>query len=76
MLKGTFLVGMGDAFEESKLQTMNVGNFLLMAKEMRHFGLCKGETIVQVHGTGPFKINWVNAAEVQSPDAPPATAKP
>ncbi len=75
VLKGTFLVAMGEAFDESKLQTMNVGNFLQMPKEMRHFAQCKGETIVQVHGAGPFKVNWVNPSEVQPPDAP-AAAKP
>ena len=75
VLKGTFLVGMGESFDEAKLQAMNFGNFLTMPKEMRHFGLCKGETIVQVHGTGPFKVNWVNPSEVPPPDAPPA-AKP
>jgi quercetin dioxygenase-like cupin family protein len=75
VMKGTFLVGMGETFEASRLQPMNVGNFLTMAKDMRHFGLCKGETIVQVHGMGPFKINWVNPSEVQPPDAP-APAKP
>ncbi len=75
VLKGTFLVGMGESFDEAKLQTMNVGNFITMPKEMRHFGLCKGETIVQLHGAGPFKVNWVNPSEVAPPDAPPA-AKP
>jgi quercetin dioxygenase-like cupin family protein len=75
VLKGTFLVGMGETFDESKLQTMNVGNFLTMPKEMRHFGACKGETIVQVHGMGPFKVNWVNPAEVVSPDKPAAGEK-
>jgi anti-sigma factor ChrR (cupin superfamily) len=74
VLKGTFLVGMGETFDESKLQPMNVGNFVAMPKEMRHFGLCKGETIVQVHGAGPFKVNWVNPSEVQPPDAPAAGA--
>jgi len=76
VLKGTFLVGMGETFDESKLQPMNVGNFVSMPKEVRHFGLCKGETIVQVHGAGPFKVNWVNPSEVQPPDAPAAAAKP
>jgi len=74
VLKGTFLVGMGETFDESKLQAMNVGNFVAMPKEMRHFGLCKSETIVQVHGAGPFKVNWVNPSEVQPPDAPAAAA--
>lgn len=76
VLKGTFLVGMGETFDESKLQTMNVGNFVLMPKEMRHFASCTGEMIVQVHGAGPFKVNWVNPSEVQPPDAAPAAAKP
>lgn len=76
VLKGAFLIAMGDTFDESKLQTMNVGNFLLLPKEMHHFALNKGETIVQVHGMGPFKVNWVNPSEVQPPDAPAAAAKP
>ena len=73
VLKGTFLVAAGETFDESKLQTMNVGNFMMMPKEMRHFALCKGETIVQIHGTGPFKVNWLNPSEVQPPDASAAT---
>jgi len=76
VLKGTFLVGMGEIFDESKLQTMNVGNFVTVSREMRHYAICKGETIVQVHGAGPFKVNWVNLSEVQPPDASAAAAKP
>lgn len=76
VLKGTFLVGMGESFDDSKLQTMNVGNFVTVPKEMRHYASCKGETIVQVHAMGPFKVNWVNPSEVQPPDAPAAAAKP
>jgi anti-sigma factor ChrR (cupin superfamily) len=76
VLKGTFLVGMGETFDDSKLLTMNVGNFATMPKETRHYGMAKGETIVQVHGAGPFKVNWVNPSEVQPPDAAPAAAKP
>ena len=76
VLKGTFLVGMGESFDESKLQTMNVGNFVTVPKEMRHFAMSKGETIVQVHAMGPFKVNWVNPSKVEPPDAPAAAAKP
>src|SRR5713101_827051 len=72
VLKGTFLVGMGESFDETKMMTMNVVNFATMPKEMRHFASCKTETIVQVHGAGPFKVNWVNPSEVQPPDAAPA----
>jgi quercetin dioxygenase-like cupin family protein len=74
VLKGAFLVGMGESFDESKLHALNFGNFMLMPKEMRHFGVAKGDLILQVHGTGPFKVNWVNPSEVQPPDAPAAAA--
>jgi len=74
VLKGAFLVGMGESFDESKLRTMSPGNFMLMPKEMRHFGMARGDLILQVHGLGPFKVNWVNPSEVQPPDASAATA--
>ena len=76
VLKGTFLVGMGETFDEKKLATMNVGNFTMVPKEMRHFAMAKGETIIQVHGIGPFKVNWVNPADVIPPDKPAAAEKP
>lgn len=69
-LKGIFLVGLGEKYDEAQLQPMGVGSFAMMPKEMRHFGRAKGDTVVQVHGTGPFKVNWVNPAEVMPAAAP------
>ena len=69
VLQGTFLVGTGDTFDAKKLHTMNVGDFAAMPKEVRHFAQSKGDNIVQVHGLGPFKVNWVNPADVIAPDA-------
>src|SRR5258707_1855501 len=74
VLKGTFLAGMGETFDETQMTAMNVGNFVTMPKEMRHFAMSKGETIVQVHGAGPFKVNWVNPSEGQPPEAPAGAA--
>ena len=64
VLKGNFMVGTGDVFDTSKLTPMETGNFIFMPKTMRHFALCKGDTVLQVHGIGPFKIVWLNPAEV------------
>jgi quercetin dioxygenase-like cupin family protein len=74
VLKGVFLVGTGESFDESKFKSMGPGNFMLMPKEMRHFGKAKGDMVIQVHGIGPFKVNWVNPSEVQQPDAGASTA--
>ncbi len=63
VLKGTFLLGMGEKFDLHALRPLTPGNYAFVPKEMRHFGLNNGETIVQVHGTGPFKVNFVNPAD-------------
>jgi hypothetical protein len=34
-----------------------------MPKKMRHFAFASGETIVQIHGTGPFEVMYVNPAD-------------
>jgi len=47
--------------------------FIFRPKNMRHFALCKGDTVLQVHGIGPFKIIWLNPAEVVPTS--PAAAK-
>jgi hypothetical protein len=37
---------------------------------MNHYAWAKGKTVVQVHGTGPFAITYVNPAD------DPRNAKP
>jgi quercetin dioxygenase-like cupin family protein len=72
VLSGTFQVGMGDKYDATKLETMSTGNFVSMPKEMRHYARSKTASIVQVNAIGPFKVNWVNPADVIPPDAKPA----
>lgn len=63
VLKGTFAAGKGGKFDAEASQELPAGSFACMPKGMRHFAWCKGETILQVHGVGPFEINYVNAAD-------------
>ncbi|MBI3635721.1 MAG: cupin domain-containing protein, partial [Candidatus Rokubacteria bacterium] len=60
ILQGSFNVGMGDKFDKAATKELAAGAYAVMPKRMRHFAWCKGETIVQAHGTGPFKIVWVD----------------
>jgi hypothetical protein len=39
------------------------GSYVRMPMKMRHFAWAKGSTIVQVHGMGPFELNYVNEAD-------------
>lgn len=64
---GTLVLTGAPLWGQEKLQTINTGNFVTVPKETRHFALSKTETIVQVHGVGPFQVN---PSEVESPDPP------
>jgi Domain of unknown function (DUF4437) len=63
VLSGTFLVGVGDAFDEKAMTSLATGGYAHMPKRMHHFAMSKGETVIQVHGVGPFVVNYVNPAD-------------
>ncbi len=60
VIQGTFNIGMGDKFDEKGLKAMPTGTFGYWPSGMKHFALAKGETILQLHGTGPWSIQYVN----------------
>jgi hypothetical protein len=63
IISGTFAVGMGDVFDAKKLKALPPGSYALLPREMHHFAQSKTATVVQVHGMGPFQINFVNPAD-------------
>ena len=63
VLSGTFALGMGDKFDKAALKDLSSGGYGLMPAEMRHFALARTSAIVQVHGTGPFVLNYVDPAD-------------
>lgn len=56
VLEGTFVLGMGDKIDATKLQSFPPGAFLYIPGKMAHFGGAKGATVIQLHGMAPFKI--------------------
>lgn len=67
VLVGTFSVGMGDKLDPAKLTAMHPGDFLNMPATMHHYAKAQTDTIVQVHGMGPFQVNFVNPADDPRP---------
>src|SRR5262249_21262787 len=63
VLSGTLGMGRGDKFDKKAGKELRAGSFSKMPKTMRHFAWAKGETVIQVHGVGPFQINYVNAKD-------------
>jgi len=63
VISGTFSLGMGEKFDVKALKSLAAGGYGLMPAEMRHFAMAKTAATVQVHGTGPFALNYVNPAD-------------
>lgn len=63
VVKGTFKVGMGDKFDGSAMTPLPAGTFAALAPGTRHFAESQGETILQLHGVGPWGITYVNPAD-------------
>jgi quercetin dioxygenase-like cupin family protein len=60
VLAGTLYFGMGGQFDEQAAKALPAGSYARAPAGMRHFAWAKGETVVQVHGEGPFTIHYVN----------------
>ncbi len=63
VISGTFKVGMGDHFDESKMALFPAGSFAYLDPDMHHYAMASGEVVVQVHGKSPLQFNYVNASD-------------
>jgi anti-sigma factor ChrR (cupin superfamily) len=63
VLSGTFNLGMGDQLDQTKGAKLTAGGYAEAPAKMNHYAWASSPTIVQVHGQGPFAINYVNPAD-------------
>ena len=63
VMSGTLNMGVGDKLDESKAMRLPAGSISIMQPKTTHFGFFNEETIVQIHGVGPWAINYVNPAD-------------
>jgi len=45
------------------MKLLPAGSYGVLPAEMRHFAMAKTAAIIQVHGMGPFVVNYVNPAD-------------
>jgi quercetin dioxygenase-like cupin family protein len=65
VIRGAAAVGMGSKWDDTALKDVPTGGFFWAEPQMRHFAVCKGDSILQVHGVAPFLINFVSPDESQ-----------
>jgi anti-sigma factor ChrR (cupin superfamily) len=63
VLSGTFHMGLGEKFDRSKGHALQAGGIAIMQPKTAHFAWTTGETIVQLHGTGPWGVTYLNPNE-------------
>lgn len=63
VISGTFHIVMGDKLDEMEAKKMPAGSFGYWAAGMKHFVWTEGETEVQLHGIGPWSIQYLDPAD-------------
>ena len=63
VLTGKFHLGMGDKLDEKKAMLLTAGGFAEAPAKTNHYAWTTGPTVLQIHGQGPFEINYVNPAD-------------
>ena len=63
VIRGTFNFGMGEKFDKSATQPMGAGTFGYWPAGMKHFAWVEGETVLQLHGVGPWGIQYLNPSD-------------
>ncbi len=65
VISGTWYVGFGDKFDESKLIPLAPGSSYTEPTDIAHFNTTKGASaIVQFSGIGPTRVIWADPAHV------------
>ena len=63
VISGTLNMGVGDKLERSQTKPLGAGSMAIMQPKTNHFAWTKEETVVQLNGTGPWTITYVNPAD-------------
>lgn len=76
VVQGTVYFAVGDKFDRAVLRELKTGSYAFIPKGSIMFGYTPDAAIVQVHGIGPFHIDWRSAGgwrdglkTLDSPDA-------
>jgi len=68
VLGGTFVLSMGDRAGENA-HAMEAGAYHFLPGKMHHSAASKGETLIEVHGYGPFDLHYLDPADDPSKQA-------
>jgi mannose-6-phosphate isomerase-like protein (cupin superfamily) len=62
ILSGTFVMHMGDTMD-APATILTAGAYHFLPAKAHHSAEARGETVIQIHGVGPFDIHYLNPAD-------------
>jgi quercetin dioxygenase-like cupin family protein len=63
VISGNLYLATGETLDRNSAKQLPAGSFGYWPAGMKHAGWSEGETIIQLHGIGPWQINYVNPAD-------------
>jgi quercetin dioxygenase-like cupin family protein len=63
VISGILHLSTGEALDRTSAKKLPAGSFGFWPAGMKHTAWSEGETVIQLHGTGPWEINYVNPAD-------------
>lgn len=63
VISGVFMLGFGERFDRTATRPLTAGSYAMLPRNVPHYNVMKGETILQFHGIGPYDIQYVNPAD-------------
>lgn len=63
VLSGTLHFAHGEEFDHDKTHALPAGSVAIMAPGDPMFGYTEEETVIQLHGTGPWGIEYINPGD-------------
>jgi hypothetical protein len=63
VISGSFYMGIGETFDERSAKRLTAGGFAMMKTGTTHYAFTKEETVVQLHGVGPWGLTYVDAKD-------------
>lgn len=63
VLEGSLQMGVGEKWDDKGMTDLPAGGFAVMEIGTKHFAGSKDGATIQVHGIGPWGINYINPAD-------------
>ncbi len=63
VISGTLYLATGEVLDRNSAKKLPAGSFGYWPAGMKHAGWSEGDTVIQLHGVGPWQINYVNPAD-------------